>query len=105
MNQTTLFEDDLVPTRARADGPETSMAGAQDVSSRAPTHRDALLEVFRQYPSGITDEQAAAEADLLHTCYWKRCGELRRLGLIKYTDERRRGSAGVARRVSKVVQP
>lgn len=101
MSQPALFEEDIVArARFRPEGEATSALGALDVSNRAPNQRMALLEAFLANPAGLTDEEAAAHAGLLGACYWKRCGELRRLGYITYTDLRRRGAAGVSRRVS-----
>jgi hypothetical protein len=103
VSQPALFDEDtLVRARARIDGEATSAEGAVNVSNRAPSQRMALLEAFLAHPEGLTDEEAATEAGLLKACYWKRCGELRRLGYITHTDRHRRGAAGVSRRVSTI---
>lgn len=86
----------------RPHGYVTEKIGAQDVAKRAPTQRERLLMAYADQFMGLTDEQAADAAGLLRSCYWKRCGELRALGLIT-TEEvdgkllTRRGSAGTER--------
>lgn len=99
-------EDELIGTRHRGSDHTTSVQGAEDVSKRAPTQRIRLLVEFEQAGIiGLTDEEAGELAGLAMSCYWKRCGELRRDGLIEFIPETeqgayRKGTAGVARRVS-----
>jgi hypothetical protein len=82
---------------------DTSIEGARAVNSRATSQRAVLLQEFAAAgPPGLTDEEAALAAGLTGSCYWKRCGELRRRGLIEFTDESRVGDAGVRRKVSRV---
>jgi len=50
-----------------------------------PTHSSRLLAVYADIPEGLTAEQAAAAADLLHTGYWKRVSDLTRDGFIAPT--------------------
>lgn len=93
----SVFVIDERKGRHRTDDKPTSVAGAASVALRAGTQKARLLEVYRQGPA--TDEEAAARAGLLRSCYWKRCGELREDGLIKATGETRVGEAGVSREV------
>ena len=105
----SLFDES--PGRARKDDYDTSKAGAANVQLRAGTQKTKLLEAFRQAsPKSLTDEQAAILAGIpLTSCYWKRCGELRDLGLIEWvmlpdgTHEMRDGSQGTMRNTSKAV--
>jgi hypothetical protein len=92
--------------RGRTRNPDhsTSVEGAASVKYRAGSQKDRLLAVYRaQWPFGFTDEEAAEQAGLLNSCYWKRCNELRQDGMIipavvatgePYT---RKGKAGVSR--------
>lgn len=66
----------------RNSDPHTSKAGAQDVSGRKITQSMRLLRTYVGKVSGQTDDEAAAQAELTHTCYWKRCSELRQEGYI-----------------------
>lgn len=87
--------------RHRSDDHETSVEGAHAVATRAPNQQFRLLRQFRRAGDmGLTDEEAADQAGLLRSCFWKRCGELREKGLIVYTESKRRGSMGVSRKVS-----
>lgn len=92
--------------RTRTGDYSTSIAGAADVSKRAPIQADRLLHSFHLAGHvGLTDEQAATMADLEESCYWKRCGELRADGLIEFTGETRKGRAGVERNISTITIP
>lgn len=72
---------------------------------RAPTQQFRLLRQFRRAGDvGLTDEEAAEQAGLLRSCYWKRCTDLRQRGFIAFTDARRMGSMGTPRKVS-VITP
>ncbi len=85
----------------RVNDHDTSVAGAHDVATRSPNQKVQLLRQFRRAGDlGLTDEEAADQAGLLRSCYWKRCGELRRLELIAYTETKRKGTAGLGRKVS-----
>lgn len=95
-----LHED----TRQRHPDHVTSVEGARDVTRRAPNQRLQLLQVWgRHRIDGLTDEEAATEAGLSRSCFWKRCGELRAEGhLVEHPDEAkgyRKGAAGVRRKV------
>lgn len=97
------MNDPHAATRARSGDHATSIEGATAVSSRAWNQRDRLLDAFASSPiHGLTDEEAAIKAGLEHSCYWKRCGELRAEGLIAATVDTRRGRAGVSRTISKI---
>ena len=93
----------LIIRRTRKDDWDTSKAGAESVKYRAGSQKARLMDVYREaYPSGLTDEEAAEKADLLNSCYWKRCGELREEGCIAVLTNNgeqvvRTGSAGVPR--------
>lgn len=88
------------PTRHRHPDRPTSVEGARAVHYRAESHKRRLLAAYatpygRSW--GLTDEEAAAYALLGRACYWKRCGELRRDGMIVEIDAVREGEAGIPR--------
>lgn len=90
----SLFDD--VPG-ARNTDPATSHAAAENVAFRSGSHRARLLDVYgdRDNWDGLTDEEAAIRAGLSpRSCWWKRCSELRALGMIAPTGETRESSAG-----------
>ena len=81
----TLFDEPTPPpalVNYRPDGWLTELLGADDVAPRRLNQRDRLLVHYLTRPDGLTDDEAADRAGLMHTCYWKRCGELRELGLV-----------------------
>lgn len=89
-----LGEPQQIDQRYRNGDHAASEAGAADVSFRASSQKAKLLLVFRQ-TSELTDEEAAEAAGLnMRSCFWKRCGELRALGLIEFTGGTKVGSAG-----------
>jgi len=109
--QETMFDKYLQPVdhargRTRRDDYATSKAGARSVAFRAGSQKARLLVAFADAgASGLSDDEAARRAGLAPTsCYWKRCGELRALGLIRFTGDERQGSAGVDRLVSIITE-
>lgn len=66
------------------------------------TQAQRLLAVFADFPEGLTADQAAAAADLLHTGYWKRVSDLTRDGLIEPTGRTWVGRSGCRQRVLRV---
>ena len=78
----------------RATDPETSR---QVSPIRVGTHRAILLEQYFYATLGLTDEEAGMRAALDgHEIkgYWKRCSDLRTLGLIHDTGIRRALTSG-----------
>jgi hypothetical protein len=78
----------------RATDPETSR---QVSPIRVGSHRALLLEQYATATLGLTDEEAGARAALAgHEIkgYWKRCSDLRTLGLIQDLGHSRRLSSG-----------
>lgn len=109
-----MNEFDKVPPGHRDDDPWTSKEADQAVRVTAKNQRGKLLlSYFKDHyglSQGLTDEQAAVDAGLTRSCYWKRCGELRDGGWIEpVLDEdgvikARRGSAGVNRMISRITR-
>lgn len=84
--------------QARRTDPETSKAAARSVDGSAM--REALAEAYRAAGAdGLTDEEAGTRTGLDGA--WKRCSDLRRLGLIEPTGFTRRGRSGREQRVSR----
>ena len=78
----------------RATDPETSR---QVSPIRVGTHRAILLQQYFYATLGLTDEEAGMRAALDgHEIkgYWKRCSDLRTLGLIQDLGERRTLTSG-----------
>ena len=78
----------------RATDPETSR---QVNPIRVGTHRAILLKQYFDATLGLTDEEAGARAALAgHQIngYWKRCSDLRTMGLIQDLGHSRRLSTG-----------
>ena len=78
----------------RASDPETSR---QVSPIRVGTHRALLLEQYFYATLGLTDEEAGARAALAgHDIkgYWKRCSDLRTIGLIEDLGIRRALTSG-----------
>ena len=78
----------------RASDPETSR---QASPIRVNTHRALLLQEYFYATLGLTDEEAGARAALNgHDIkgYWKRCSDLRTIGLIEDLGIRRALTSG-----------
>ena len=80
----------------RASDPDTSQAAAQDIRLRQGTQAYKLLEQYVLHRQGLTDEEAGVFSGLASrgAGYWKRCSDLRRLGLIVDCGVRRTLSTG-----------
>ena len=78
----------------RATDPDTSR---QVRPMRVGSHRALLLQQYFYATLGLTDEEAGARAALAGNDikgYWKRCSDLRTLGLIQDLGHSRRLSTG-----------
>lgn len=90
---------------ARATDPWTSHAAGEKAARRAPSHRVQLLAAYyRSQDHGLTDEEAAQVTGLderPNCAWWKRCSELRQLGLIEENKHStgRMGKGGALRMV------
>ena len=77
--------------------PPTSQeaAASRDNRIRWGSQRHKLLAAFADAPD-LTDEEAGKTTGLYasRACYWKRCGELRELGLIKQAGQTRTSACG-----------
>jgi len=91
--------------RARRNGHATSQAAGDSLPCTTPAHQLLLRQYELAGSDGLTDEEAAQLADLPATsCWWKRCGELRKAGAIVPAGRTRAGAAGRARIVCVAAQ-
>lgn len=96
--------DELPLFRHKRRDHATSVAAAKSLPS-VTTNHSLLLSAYRAAgAAGLTDEEAARASgvDLL-SCWTKRCGELRTMGLIAPTGETRISARGRARIVCAAV--
>ena len=80
----------------RIDDPITSVKAGEDVKPRRMSQRDLILAAYVNAEMGLTDEDAGYKSGLAQKpkcCYWKRCSELRKLGLIEPNGKTRLSSA------------
>lgn len=88
---------------SRASDPGTSHAAAQSIIVSAKNQRGKLLRVYGGVDFGLTDDEAQERSGVSpHSCYWKRCSELRDGGYIAPTGRTRTGRAGVQRIVCQI---
>jgi hypothetical protein len=88
----------------RSSDPETSR---QVSPMRVGSHRAILIAIYADSTLGLTDEEAASRASAQgHEIkgYWKRCSDLRTLGLIQDTGTRRAVSSGSQAIVCSITQ-
>jgi hypothetical protein len=97
------FARDTAP--ARHTDPETSHMAAK-MPFRRNSQRHQLLTEYEKLPPslGLTDEEAAEEAGIFRGCPWKRCSELREMGLILPTGEHRVSTMGAEQRVCRITE-
>lgn len=99
------LERDTAP--ARSSDPETSHAAAKLPFRRLSQRHVLLTEYARAAETqrtgvygGLTDEEAAEAAGILRGCPWKRCSELREMGMIvPWGQTTRKSSMGAEQRV------
>ena len=93
----SLMKDHLLDLPLfRSLDPDTSANGAADVRPRQGSQAMQLLTEYAQARIGLTDEEAGQRSGLAArgAGYWKRCSDLRRLGLIEDSHTTRAGSSG-----------
>jgi hypothetical protein len=79
----------------RVTDPDTSRQGAQAVKPRQGSQAMKLLEMYEY--ADLTDEQAGVLSGLASDArcgFWKRCSDLRRLGFIQDSGDRRMTLSG-----------
>jgi hypothetical protein len=102
-NKGDIMFDDL-PLFRSAD-PITSVLGGGNVKPRRTSQAMFLLAEYLH--GGMTDEEAGMASGLAlkpKCCYWKRCSELRAMGLIIPTGETRLSTAGSAMQVCEITE-
>lgn len=81
--------------------PEGSVNGANHIRYKRTSQAMRLLAVYNEHPIyGLLDETAAALAGI--SGGWKRCADLRRLGLIEPTGDMAVTTAGVNAMVCRI---
>ena len=96
----TTFDD--LPLFRNTD-PEGSVNGAKHIRLRQSSQAYSLLIAYMGSPVyGLTDEQACTIRGIHHG--WKRCADLRRLGLIEPTGDMRETTSGVNAMVCRITQ-
>lgn len=95
----------VVPA-ARTTDPVTSNDAIGVVLPRAGSQQKKLLLAYASRPMGLTNEEAAdiAGLNVVGCCYWKRCGELARAGLITYIGVTRKASSGADQQVHAITE-
>lgn len=87
---------ELFASRVRSSDPHTSRAAARSLDAK--TILAQLARVYRDAgASGLTDEEAGDRVGKPGA--WKRCADLRRLGMIEPDGRTRDGTSGRAQRV------
>jgi hypothetical protein len=97
-----MFDD--LPLFRSAD-PITSVLGGGNVKPRRTSQ--AMLLLAEYLHGGLTDEEAGTASGLAlkpKCCYWKRCSELRAMGLIIPTGQTRLSTAGSAMQVCEITE-
>lgn len=91
---------------SRGSDPQTSKKAGKRVVERAPSQGQLLLKAYALAGTdGLTAEQAGELSGLAERrscCYWKRCGELLKAGLVEDTGLTRVSSAGEQQRVCRI---
>ncbi len=96
----TTFDD--LPLFRNTD-PTGSVNGAQHIKLKRTSQAMRLLAIYAENPiMGLTDEEASSQAGIVHG--WKRCSDLRRLGLIENAATMRQTSSGVLAMVCRITQ-
>jgi hypothetical protein len=96
----TTFDD--LPLFRNTD-PQGSVNGAKHITPKRGSQAMRLLAIYAQNPiMGLTDEEASSQAGILHG--WKRCADLRRMGLIEPTGSMRPTVAQVNAMVCRITQ-
>lgn len=90
--------------RARTSDPQTSHQAGQRTSDELRAAYKRVLAVHKAHPRGLTDHEMSAMIRGLQTSYGKRRGELRDMGMIEDSHERRpapSGSSAIVWRITK----
>ena len=97
--------DRPVQATFRRTDPSTSAQAAISMPKAWNTHRARLLAAYAHPDAlgGLTDEEACTNVGL-ERGGWKRCSELRKLGLIRATMMTRAGSSGLQQQVCEITK-
>ena len=98
---------DLFRQTWRDHDPVTSVMAAANVTCRARSQKWMLLVCYAQAGyGGLTDEEAGIRSGLKATGanYWRRCTDLRAMGLIEPTGKKRLSTMGEFRMVCRITE-
>ena len=98
-----FWRDNTSQPSYRHTDPSTSRQGAAVMPKAWNTHKARLLAAYAAAEAGLTDEEAA-KACGLEKHGWKRCSDLRTLGLIVPTLTTRTASSGLEQRVCEITK-
>ena len=101
----TVTQLDLLMQMHRDHDPVTSVMAAANVTCRARSQKWLLLVCYTQAgEQGLTDEEAGIRSGLKDrgANYWRRCSDLRAMGLIQPTGEKRISTMGELRMVCRI---
>lgn len=82
------------PLQPGAQGVDTSIAAAEAMAGSAAILRAQVLAVLRRWPEGLTADEVAAVMGRDRLAVRPRVTELKRLGQVRDTGQRRRNHSG-----------
>lgn len=91
------------PTEQNHRGVDTSIEAAEMVATKASRLRRIVLDTLCEHPENLTVDQTCAIAKLARYSLQPRFSELRKMGLIRDTGERRHNVSGARARVWRAV--
>lgn len=83
----------------------SSRDAAAAIAPRAPRIRDQVLAIIAQHPTGVTADEIAADLHMSVLTVRPRVSELRRLGEISPTGDRRCNASGMTASTWRVAPP
>ena len=83
----------------------TSQDAANEMHEHAPTLREQVLTLFRNLDSRVTTDEAADFLNKSVLAIRPRFSELRRMGMIEPTGERRQNASGLYANVWRLRRP
>lgn len=100
-----MTDDQVYPDSPgfKTHGPSEDAAAS--IAPRAPRIRDAVLDVIATRPAGITADEIAATLGMSILTIRPRVSELRRLGEIRATGDRRCNASGMTASTWRVAPP
>jgi hypothetical protein len=101
----TPTNDPIYPDRPGFKDEGTSAEAARRVSGYSPQMRRMVLAKLREFPAGLTADELATALNLSPFSARPRLSELKRLGEIEASGERRRNASGMSASVWRIASP